>query len=517
MRRTQELAPAAKVQQRKGIVPAPRLAGWGLALLLGVFSGGARAEWPDAGLLFDEFDLTLAPGKRLEAAGPFFYQEQQESTRLWAVPPVLSYARDPERESRELDFLYPVMTYTRLGEQYRWQFLQLLSFAGGPTQEETARDRFTLFPLYFQQRSSDPNRNYTAMVPFYGRLQHRLFRDEIFFVAFPLYSQTRKRDVVTDNYLVPFFHLRHGEGLRGWQLWPLAGKEHKEVTTRTNDFNEVTLVGGHDHFFALWPLYFSHRDGIGTTNEQRQLASLPAYCRLSSPLRDSTTVIWPFFNYVDDREKKYREWDAPWPLVVFARGEGKTTSRVWPFYSRAQDAKRESVFYLWPIYKYNHLHSPPLDRRRTRIGFFLYSDLTEVNTETGAARRRIHCWPLYTQRRDFNGNHRVQVLALLEPFLPANPGIERNYSPLWSVWRAEKNVRTGARSQSLLWNLYRREVTPEAKKCSLLFGLFQYQSDSTNRHLRVGYLPGKRTKTPAPAQATGAAERRSRDGPGSPD
>ena len=50
--------------------------------------------------------------------------------------------------------------------------------------------------------------------PLYGHLQNRLFRDEIFFVLFPVYGESRKRDVVTDNYLYPFFHLRHGEACR---------------------------------------------------------------------------------------------------------------------------------------------------------------------------------------------------------------------------------------------------------------------------------------------------------------
>ena len=63
-------------------------------------------------------------------------------------------------------------------------------------------------------------------------------------------------------------------------------------------------------------------------------------------------MLWPFFNVIDDREKKYREWDAPWPLVEFARGEGKTTTRVLPFFSQAQNATLEDDFYLWPIYKY---------------------------------------------------------------------------------------------------------------------------------------------------------------------
>src|SRR5262249_48789417 len=152
------------------------------------------------------------------------------------------------------------------GDQFRWQFFQVLSFSGGPTQSEPERNRFTLFPLYFQLRSSDPSQNYTAVVPFYGTIRHHLFRDEINFVMFPLYAQTKKKDVVTDNYLYPFFHLRHGPGLEGWQLWPFVGREHKDVTTKTNGFNDVQTVPGHDSFFMLWPIYFNDHKGVGTPN-----------------------------------------------------------------------------------------------------------------------------------------------------------------------------------------------------------------------------------------------------------
>jgi hypothetical protein len=450
-----------------------------------------------AGFLYDEFNLTLTAGHRTEAVGPFFYSQEKETERIWAVPPVLSYARDPGTESKEFDLLYPLMTYDRYGGQYRWQFFELLSFAGGPMQDEPARDRFTLFPVYFQQRSSDSNENYTAVFPFYGHLKHRLFRDEIFFVMFPLYGETRKKDVVTDNYVWPVVSLRHGDGLHGWKVWPLAGNEHKDITVQTNGFGDLTTNGGHESFFAAWPLYFNHHDGIGTTNEQHEVTSIPAFDVLRSPNRDSTTVIWPFFNYVDDREKKYREWDAPWPLIVFARGTGKTTTRVWPFFSQAHNTNVQSTFYLWPIYKYNRLQSAPLDAQCTRICFFLYSDLTEQNTETQKARRRVDCLPLFSYRRDFNGNRRLQVLALLEPFFPANRKIERNYSPLWSVWRSEKNPRDGATSQSLLWNLYRHESRPDCKKCSLLFGLFQYQSGTEGKRMHLFYIPLGRTKAPA--------------------
>ena len=148
------------------------------------------------------------------------------------MPPLLSLTRDPAVELRNTISLYPVLTYDRYGDQYRWQLFQLLSLPAARPRLKPTGTALPLFPIYFQQRSSNPDENYTAVFPFYGHLKHRLFRDEIFFVMFPAYGQTRKRDVITDNYLYPFFHLRHGDGLRGWQFWPLVGREHKEITTR---------------------------------------------------------------------------------------------------------------------------------------------------------------------------------------------------------------------------------------------------------------------------------------------
>lgn len=442
-----------------------------------------------AGPLFDEFKLTLSPGEQTEALGPLYYRQTTDTQRTWAVPPLLSDTHDPGLGLREFDFLYPLMTYDRYGDQYRWQFFQLLSFAGGPSQTADPKSRFTLFPFYFQQRTSNPEEDYTAVFPFYGRIKHRLFRDDIFFVMFPFYSETRKKEVITDNYVYPFFHLRHGPGLEGWQLWPFAGKEHKDVTTRTNGFNDIQTVPGHDSQFILWPFYFNHYTGLGTGNPDWQQGIIPFYAIERSPKRDSTTVIWPFFSHVDDRERKYREWDLPWPLIEFARGEGKTTDKVWPFFCQAHNATLENVFYAWPIYKYTRAHSDPLDRRRTRIVFFLYSDIHEKNTETGQMQTSSYLWPLFTRKRDFHGRTRLQVFAPLEPFVPGSHKIPRDWSPVWSVWRAEGNPETGANSQSLLWNLYRRDARPEQKKVSLLFGLFQYQSGPENRRLRLFYIP----------------------------
>jgi hypothetical protein len=206
-------------------------------------------------------------------------------------------------------------------------------------------------------------------------------------------------------------------------------------------------------------------------------------------LKDVTTAPWPIgYTHIEDREKNYREWGFPWPFFVIARGE-KTTTRFWPVYSRARDATKESDFYLWPVYKYNRITIAPLDRERTRILFFLYSDITQKNTETGQVAKRKDLWPLYTWRQDLDGTRRFQTLSLLEPILPASKSVERDYSPLWALWRSEHNPNTGATYHSLLWDLYRRQSTPETKRVSFLFGLFKYQSSPEGNQFRAFWIP----------------------------
>lgn len=479
-------------------------------LFAGILSDGTASgaeEGPHAGFLYDHFDLTLAPSdsdlrlwSRTEAGGPFFYSEERETQHTWAIPPLFSHTEDSATESEEYDFAYPILTYDRFGEQYRWQIFQLFSFAGGPSETEKGRRRFTLFPIYFQQCSSDPNENYTAIGPFYGHLKNRLFRDEIHYVMFPIYSETRKKDVVTDNYVYPLFHLRRGDGLAGWQVWPFVGHEHKEVTWQTNGFGDVSKIAGHEQRFVMWPFYYDQHNNLGTTNEQWNNGSIPLYDLMRSPLRDSTTVLWPFFSTIDEREKKYHEWHMPWPFVVIARGEGKRTTRFFPIFSQARSpgtnvspnatvATQQSDFYLWPAYMYKRFHSDPLDRSRMRIFFFLYSDTIQKNTSTGAYQRRRDFFPFYTHKRDYNGNTSFQVLSILEPFLPQSKSIERDYSQVWSIWRSENNPNAGRSSESLLWNLYRHETTRESKRTSLFFGLYQSGRDEAGKSVRVFYIP----------------------------
>ncbi len=461
-----------------------------LIVVLGWFDIRTQAaETNSCGFIFDRYNLTLEAGCRTEAIGPLYYSQQTADESTLAFPPFFSSVANPSVDYTSYDFLYPLLTRLQYGREWRWQLFQLLSFSGGKEPNDAEKDRHTLFPFYFSQRSAtDTNLDYTAFFPFYGTLKNRLSRDQIHFVMFPLYSETRKKDVVTDNYLYPIGAIRHGDGLQGWKIWPLAGREHKTAMLHTNGFGDLETVGGYLRSFWLWPFHLQQDNGIGTENPEKFRASIPLYVYTRSPQLDSTTVVWPFFTWLDNRAKKYREWQLPWPVVIFARGEGKTTSRVFPLFSQSHNATLESDSYLWPVYTFRRTHSDPLDFKRTRVAFYLYENTVEKNTQTGAYKRRVDMWPFFTWHRDFNGSERLQVLAPLEPAVPENAGIERNWSPLWSIWRAESNPRAGAASQSLLWNLYRCETAPAHKKVSLLFGLFQYQCDGEKQRTKLFYL-----------------------------
>ena len=162
---------------------------------------------------------------------------------------------------------------------------------------------------------------------------------------------------------------------------------------------------------------------------------------------------------------------------------------VFPFFSQAHNNIYTDNFYLWPVVKYTAIHSPPLEQRRTRVVFFLYQNTVNYNTYTQQEWHRVDLWPFFEYHHYFDGSTRLQIFALLESFVPDNRGIQRNWSPLWSVWRSQKNPNTGANSQSFLWNFYRRDATPDSKKISFFFGFYQYQSDMDTQKWRLFYIP----------------------------
>lgn len=441
------------------------------------------------GPLAHQFGLTFDQGERSEAVGPFYYRESGKDYEEWGIPPFYTRRYEEKTDKLSIDYLWKVASYDRMGPESKFTFLQFINVSTARSLDEEGDRRFTLFPVYFQNRSDNPERNYTAVMPFYGQLKRRLFRDEVSWVMFPLYVQSRKRDVVTDNYVLPLFHLRHGDNLKGWQLWPLMGQEHKGLTLRTNIVGDLEEIGPHEKSFFLWPVVMNSHTRIGRPEEQRQQLVLPFYYSERAKTRDVTTVIWPLFSRIDDRGRNYREWGLPYPFIVVSEGPGKTGGRFWPFYGEAHNDTIQTRFVLGPLFRSKEVTSGNLHRLRWNSCYFIYDSVDEENTETGKNYQRRGFTPFYTYVKDWNGNESLQILAPLETILPQSDTLRRSLSPLWSLWRSEKTPAQGKSSQSLLWNLYRHEAKPGATKNSLLFGLFRWGNHEGERTLQLFYLP----------------------------
>lgn len=462
-------------------------------------SFAVREETRWWGPFLTEFDLTLQPGTGTEAIGPFWASRESDGVSTWRLSPLISGEREPILDRSEWEFLYPFCSYDRFGTEWKMQIFQVLHFSGGSTLDGDIKKRQTLFPFYFRQESAGATNDYLAIVPFYGHIRNRLFRDEVRFVLLPLWLQTRKRDVTTDNFLAPFIHWRHEGGVNGWQVWPVAGHETKAPTLRTNVIEEAEIVPGHERTFFAWPFFFSEHNGIGGPNPTTNLFLFPLHLRTRSPSMDYTW--WMFFSHRTNREAQFSEWGFPWPILGRARGPGRHGDRIWPIWGKSTNATQVSDFAAWPLYIHKRSTSGILDRERFRLLYFGYSDLREEDTSTGEAFRRRDLWPLFTWRHQRDGRERLQVLAPVEGIFPSNKTIERLYSPIWSIWRSESNPATRSQSQSLLWNLWRREKHADYSRSSSLFGLIQTEHTPGRRTWRVLGL-GPRQPRPASDHAS---------------
>ena len=213
--------------------------------------------------------------------------------------------------------------------------------------------------------------------------------------------------------------------------------------------------------------------------------SCPSTAPSARPLRDTTSYLWPLgFTYTEDREKKYREWGAPWPLIVFARGEGKTLDRVWPFFSHGKTANVAERFLPLAALQVQPAHVRSAGPASARASCFFSTRIwwSGIRQRNGHAPdgsvAAVH------SATDHNGNQRLQILAPLEPLLPNNPSDRTELlAPLVGLalgkQRQDRERRANPCSGTCIGATPRRRT----RKCSLLFGLFQYQSGPEGKRL----------------------------------
>lgn len=459
-------------------------------------AGQAGATGPHLWPLLDRQEGPGGSSIEWSVLGPLGVYREEGPRSTLGLRPLLLRETDAASDSTEGDLLYPFGAYSREREDVDWRFFTLFrrTEVEPPGREEATPSEVSLYPFLFWRTGSPGRPGYFAFFPLGGRLRDRFGRDDITFALFPLYARTVNEGVRTTHLPWPLVAAWSGPEQAGWQLWPLYGRDVRP--------------GRFDKTFFLWPLGFAQDLDLDTENPKQVRVLLPLYSLLRSPQRDETTILWPFFSKITDRQEGYEEWHVPWPFVRVARGETRRITRLWPFYSSAVRQTRTDEYLLWPLYLTERDDAEGWRLTRRRILYYLVQDAREERPEEGRSRHRLDAWPLFFYEAEGDAAT-FQALALLESFLPRDAALARSWAPLWTLYRYQRGP-DGHTVSSLLWNLYRREeaeglfawqlaplVAYRAEEGAggpvrdlwLLLGLVQVHSTPDRRGLRLLYLP----------------------------
>ncbi|AMV72340.1 hypothetical protein DBW_1991 [Desulfuromonas sp. DDH964] len=453
---------------------------------------GSEADTGSVVTLWPLLDWRSSPSTdyaALHILGPIFKWETKGEEREVALRPLFYHAASSQQFSTDL--IFPLVRSQGGEGTFSFSLLNLLNEdqinTGSPQREHS----FTLFPLLFYKNSPGQETSF-ALFPLGGRIVNRFNRDVIRFALFPLYGQTRKGTTTVTNILWPFFALVDGENEAGFKAWPLFGVSRKAESYRKQ--------------FYLWPLIFHYDLDLETDHPRRIRTFWPFYGSDQSSRQRSRVFLWPFFSFREDHEKGYKKWDFPWPILGVTRGQSDYGNRFFPLFAYDRHGEKEKLWLPWPIYRYDRVDSPVLQRRQHRVLFFLYRDFQESDPgEVGIRLRRVTFWPLFRYQRDHGVSH-FSLLALMEPFFPNSDGIERNWAPLWRVYQCKWDPH-GNRVDTLLWNLIWQERRPESvamevfpffafrsaagneTDISLLKGLIRYRRDHAAKKVTFFFLP----------------------------
>lgn len=397
---------------------------------------------------------TGADGETWSGLGPFLFGQplpaphSNEAERAVGFRPLFFRTVSAKGETREAYGLYPLFSYRRMTDGYRWSVFSLINHYSTQAPEETVAHRgFDLWPFYFSRETGSPDTSYRAVLPIYGSVPNRFGQDRLSWVLFPLYAKWEKNEVTTTTAPWPFIKHLRGQGNAGFEVWPVAGYRHKP--------------GAYREQFYLWPLIFKKETALWQVQPDVRQGFLPFYASAKNADYTSESFFWPFFGYVDRTAPyRYHEKHYLWPIWVQGRGDALYVNRWGPFYTHSVRKGVEKTWIGWPVWKHQTWVDGKLRHTRRQVLYFLYQDTEQrsVSNPTLPAARKTHVWPLLSFWTNGAGKRQVQALSPLEIFYPNNDVMRMNYTPLFAVYRYSQSAPDTAR-HSALWNFvtYRRE------------------------------------------------------------
>ncbi len=412
------------------------------------------------------------------ALGPLIYSRQggPSGNPARGVRPLYAERRTADGRVDEAWALYPLFTYRTQTEGARWSVLNLINRSRHrPVTAGAVQEGFDIWPFYFSRQTGNPDTSYRAVFPLAGNVKHRFGQDRLSWVLFPLYGRFEKNGATTTTTPWPFIKVLRGDGHRGFEFWPLYGRNEKPGVYRQQ--------------FYLWPLIYRNERMEGPETTVDHLGVLPFYARDRSPGYRSETFLWPFFGYVDrTAPHRYRAVNYFWPLLVQGRGDDRYVNRWAPFYTHSSIKGLEKTWLLWPVWRQATWTEAGLRHERRQFLFFLYNSNHQhsATRPEAAPASKIHVWPLVSAWDNGAGRRQWQAPSPFEVFFPHNEAIREVWTPLFALYRYNQRA-PGEVRHSLLWDGITYEHHQDAGTRSFHLGpLFSFTTAPDEGRVAIG-------------------------------
>ena len=386
---------------------------------------------------------------------PFFQRIRSEKVNQFGIRPIFNY-RIAQTEGikgtiKEIQAIWPLFLHrttegmaesrTRL---YPIVFHHRFNHPGG----ETEVDTFVL-PLIFTGRDGNRGR-YFGLFPLGGILKGIFGRDQIRFILFPLYADSRIGEHRSWNVLWPILEYSKGGGWRSFRVFPFVSWKQKD--------------NWYEKLYILWPFFGRIQEWLSTERPTDSWYILPFYGRQQTPFGYVRYYLYPFFSYQrsENPGNRFKAWQVPWPFLSFMRGDNFHKNYFWPFWGRGrfkQEYRKD--FALYPIYRfYSYRTDVSVNTRRSILPF--YWDKHVSDTQGNLLGRRDKVWPfLDLAWSKQTGAYRLRILSPL--WYRDAEGFERNYGDFYSLYKREVHLN-GVLDQKILWYRWYRRVQEDREE-----------------------------------------------------
>lgn len=422
---------------------------------------------------------------KLDAIGPFFTFYSSPLEQRYSLRPFFYVSKDKEVASTEVEYLFPLGKYRKREKESYFYLVPLFSSHKDPIDTQGQTYDFGMFPIFWGKDENGDR--YGGLFPIYGKLNHRFGKNQIRFYLWPLYVLSKDEYYTAHDILWPLLSYTIGENERGFKVWPLFGHHEKE--------------GEFYKDFSLWPIFFKQKKDLDTNYPKNTKAALPFYLEEKSPKKLSRSILWPFFNYSNDKKNNYKQWDMPWPLFQYGKGIELELFRLFPIYGHKRSTDSKTGYFLFPLYSYN---KDKLDDHKDTTHRVLLINKYEKKEYKKDSRdeKAIRLWPLFYYNRE---RENITKFYFPEVIPLEDEGFERNLSPLFRLYEFYKDSRGNTESK-LLWWLYRHkksntkelfeiaflldyEKKGDRSTFSILKGLFEYKQGKEDKSIKLLYLP----------------------------